>query len=271
MTELEATTLSRRDVVKAGALLATVPLIGPGAAAAQEVPEVPRNRTLILRWGRPQPTHVDYELWNGYPVGANHQNGLGLLHEPLAFYSAFADKTIPWLAESWEYNADSTDSGSRPAPASPGATATPFSAEDVAYTINTVRELGANVKWGVDVEPFVDDGDRRDRYRRPRDVQDPGPALHVLHDLQVRHRPLHRARSTSSRARTGRPSRTSTSPTACRSRPAPGRSSSPRRSRRSSTGATPGGRSIRAWSTPCPRSSGSSTSPVTDERRWPSS
>ena len=36
LTELEATMLSRRDVVKAGALLATVPLIGASAAAAQE-------------------------------------------------------------------------------------------------------------------------------------------------------------------------------------------------------------------------------------------
>ena len=72
MTELEATKLSRRDVVKAGALLATVPLIGVSGVAAQEVAEVPRNRTLLLRWsGNSQPTHVDYDLWNGYPVGAN--------------------------------------------------------------------------------------------------------------------------------------------------------------------------------------------------------
>src|SRR5688500_18481384 len=104
VTELEATKLSRRDVVKAGALLASAPLIGAGAASAQEIPEVPRNRTLILRWShQSQPTHVEYDLWNGYLVGAHHQNGLNLFYEPLAYYSAFADETIPWLAESWEY------------------------------------------------------------------------------------------------------------------------------------------------------------------------
>ena len=133
MAVLEATKLSRRNIVKAGALLATVPFAGgisgytasAAALAAQEVPEVARNRTLILRWSQnSQPTHIDYELWNGYTVGANHQNGLGLFYEPLAFYSAFADKMIPWLAESWEYNADFNRADDQaPAPASPGATA----------------------------------------------------------------------------------------------------------------------------------------------------
>jgi len=93
VTKLEAMWLSRRDVVKAGALLATVPFIGAGAAAAQDIPDVPRNETLILRWSQnSQPTHIDFDIWSGYPVGGNHQNGLGLFYEPLAFYSAFADQ-----------------------------------------------------------------------------------------------------------------------------------------------------------------------------------
>ena len=34
---------------------------------------------------------------------------------------------------------------------------TPFSAEDVAYTFNTLRDLGPKVKWGVDVNQALDE------------------------------------------------------------------------------------------------------------------
>src|SRR5687768_4516693 len=96
-------------MVKTGAAVAVAaPFVGAIGAAAQDIPEVPRERTLFLRWGSPAGTYDDYELWNGYALGANHQNGLGIFYEPLAFYSAFANETIPWLAESWSYNEDST-------------------------------------------------------------------------------------------------------------------------------------------------------------------
>jgi len=80
------------------ATAATPPAPGPTPPRAQ-IPAKPRNRTLILRWGGQEGRHIDWELWNGYAVGANHQNGLGILYEPLAYYSAFADKWYPWLAE----------------------------------------------------------------------------------------------------------------------------------------------------------------------------
>ena len=48
---------------------------------------------------------VDYELWNPYAIGANHQNGPNLIYEPLAYYSAFADKWYMWLAESYRVHA----------------------------------------------------------------------------------------------------------------------------------------------------------------------
>ena len=162
MTELQSTRLSRRDVVKAGAAIAAVPFfgagIGPDLAVAQEIPTVDRNRTLLLRWsGNSQPRHLDFDLWNGYPVGANHQNGLGLFYEPLAFYSAFADQTIPWLAESWAYNDDLTELRITTRSGITWSDGEPFSAEDVAFTLNAVREAGPKVRWGVDVEQFVSD------------------------------------------------------------------------------------------------------------------
>ena len=93
--------VSRRTLVKAGAAGAAIaataggiaPMVGPINVAAQDLADIDRNRTLILRWSGQAGRYVDVELWNGYlPTGSNHQNGLGILHEPLAFYSAFADE-----------------------------------------------------------------------------------------------------------------------------------------------------------------------------------
>src|SRR5215217_5029862 len=153
--------LSRRNLVKSGAALAAVaPLVGSignvAEVAAQEVKEVPRNRTLILRWAGTAGRYVDDQLWSGYPVGSNHQNGLGILHEPLVYYSAFADKTYPWLAESWEYNADFTQLTIKTRSGITWSDGTPLSAADVATTISMVRDAGPKVTRGVECQQFVD-------------------------------------------------------------------------------------------------------------------
>jgi peptide/nickel transport system substrate-binding protein len=157
VAEINSRKLSRRGLVKAGAAVAAASSLSmPTLVGAQDIPEKPRNRSLILRWGGVAGRHEDYDLWSGYPVGANHQNGLGLLHEPLAFYSAFADETIPWLAESWEYNPDFTELRINTRAGITWSDGTPFSAEDVAYTFTALKELGAQVRWGVDVQQFVE-------------------------------------------------------------------------------------------------------------------
>ena len=155
MTDSRYPKLSRRSVVKGGTALAAgaavAPALGAAATAAQtgDPAEVPRERTLILRWGGQEGRYIDAELWNGYLIASSHQNGLGIFHEPLAFYSAFADETIPWLAEKWEYNADSTQLTITTRSGITWSDGQPFSAEDVAYTIQTLTTLGAEVKWST--------------------------------------------------------------------------------------------------------------------------
>jgi hypothetical protein len=130
----------------------------------EDVDDVARERTLFLRWGGQEGRFVDHELWNGYAIGANHQNGLGILYEPLAFYSAFADETIPWLAEDWEYNDDSTELTINLRQGIEWSDGEPFTAEDVAFTINHLNEIGAEVRWGVDVQQFVDNAEAVDEH-----------------------------------------------------------------------------------------------------------
>jgi len=161
--------LSRREFIKAGTMVAGAAALSPalaGSAAAQapRPKAVPRNRTLSLVWfGSREGRWVDYELWNPYAVGANHQNGPSLLYEPLAYYSAFADKEYMWLAESYKYSADFKELTIKTRSGITWSDGEPFSAEDVAYTLTSLRDLGPKVRWGVDVRQFMQEAKATDR------------------------------------------------------------------------------------------------------------
>ena len=154
----------RRDVIKGGMAAAAAAML-PAPVVEAETAAIPRERTMILiginsrdgRW-------IDYELWNPYAIGANHQNGPNLIYEPLAYYSAFADKWYMWLAESYEFAPDFKKLTIKTRANIKWSDGAPFSADDVAYTMNTLRDLGPKVKWG----------DRRQRRRstmRPRSTR----------------------------------------------------------------------------------------------------
>jgi peptide/nickel transport system substrate-binding protein len=100
---------------------------------------------------------VDFELWNPYAIGANHQNGPGILYEPLAYYSAFADKEYLWLAEGYRYRGDFRELTIKIRSGIRWSDGVPFSAEDVAYTLMSLRDLGPKVRWGVDVQQFMEE------------------------------------------------------------------------------------------------------------------
>ena len=94
--------------------------------------------------------------------GTTHQDGLQVIYEPLAFYSAFADEEILWLAESYSFNDDFTELTIKTRSGINWSDGEPFSAEDVAYTIDTLRQLGAEVMWGTEMATFVEKAEATD-------------------------------------------------------------------------------------------------------------
>jgi peptide/nickel transport system substrate-binding protein len=69
-------------------------------APATPLPDVPRNQTLILGWSITSPIGVT----NPWAVpGYTHQEGNVMMWEPLEYFAIFADKYVPWLADSVEY------------------------------------------------------------------------------------------------------------------------------------------------------------------------
>jgi peptide/nickel transport system substrate-binding protein len=147
--------LSRREFIHAGLFVAGAAALLPGRGLGAKIKEVPRNRTLILVWTGREGRWIDHELWNPYAIGANHQSGPGIFYEPLAYYSAFADREYLWLAESYTYSPDFRELTVKTRSGIKWSDGVPFSAEDVAYTLNSLRDLGPKVRWGVDVQQFM--------------------------------------------------------------------------------------------------------------------
>src|SRR5262249_54749668 len=96
--------LSRRRFIKIGAMAVGASALPSVTMTSAQPRSVPRTRTLTLVWsGSREGRWIDYELWNPYAIGSNHQNGPGILYEPLAYYSAFAGKEDLWLAGGAQY------------------------------------------------------------------------------------------------------------------------------------------------------------------------
>jgi peptide/nickel transport system substrate-binding protein len=140
----------------------TAPVAAATAAptAAQAAPaqpaQVPRNRSLILMWAGTDGKYIDAELWNPFAPDANHQNGPGLFYEPLYFYSAYANKEIPWLAESYQYSPDYKQLTIKTRSGISWSDGQPFSSKDVAFTITESAKQGNKIKFGSDVATFLD-------------------------------------------------------------------------------------------------------------------
>ena len=223
------------------------------SARAQDVKDVPREKTLILRWAgasrplrRSEPLERLPDRLQPPERPRNPARATGLLQRLRRRDHPLAGGELGVQRGLHRPCSIKTRSGiileRRHARSRRRTSPTPS---------RTAGELGSAVKWGVDVSTFLEIGRGGDGDRRPPDVQDSRATLHVLHDLQVRHRLLHRAEAHLRGPGLERRSRTSISPPGCRSPLDRGRSSSPRRSRRSSTGATPGGRWMRASSPQC--------------------
>src|SRR5207249_10133881 len=127
------------------------------AETPADVKQVPRNRTLVQVRGGTQGKYITHELWSPYAIGANPQLGGNMIYEPLAFYSAYADKETLWLAESYQYSPDFKSLTVKTRQNIKWSDGKPFSAEDVAFTLTSLKTLGPKVKWGKDVQDSLED------------------------------------------------------------------------------------------------------------------
>ena len=140
---------------------------GRGSRAVEGIKDIPRKTFIAVRGGQ-QGKFVEWDQWNPFVPVANHQFAVGLMYEPLAFYSAFADKEYMWLAESYEYSADYKELTIKVRPGIKWSDGAAFTAEDVTFTLNACKESGAEIRWGANVSSFMDKPPRRSIDSPPR-------------------------------------------------------------------------------------------------------
>jgi ABC-type transport system substrate-binding protein len=106
--------------------------VAPQVRSTSPLHDVPRNRTLVLGWGTGSPIGVT----NPWALpGYTHQEGNNLLWEGLSYYAIFADKELPWLADSMEYTKpDFTELTIKLNPQATWSDGVPITSNDVVFT-----------------------------------------------------------------------------------------------------------------------------------------
>jgi peptide/nickel transport system substrate-binding protein len=145
------------------------------APAVAGLPEVPRNRTLIVAH---LTAFLSPEMWSPYNLGGTHQQGVGLFHEPLVYADMLNGHEYPWLAERWEYNEDATELTYYLRDGVTWSDGEPFNAEDVAFTLNKLRDEGGNVRMGGIYQTFVKEAVAVDDLTVTITFNSPSPRFH---------------------------------------------------------------------------------------------
>lgn len=146
----------------------------PEPAETGGLREIPRERTLILQNGGVEGQYTNVGLGNMYAQGSTGHRAVTGAMEPLFYYSAFADETIPWLATGAEYNDDYTELTVFIREGAEWNDGTPFTANDVVFTINMLKEFqpllrdSAFINNAVAEATVVDDLTARITFNAPR-------------------------------------------------------------------------------------------------------
>jgi len=113
---------------------------------------VARNRTLASIFNIIHPAGIG----NPYASGYTHQCGGAAQMEALFYYVALNDKTWPWLAESYAYNADATECTVHLRKGIKWNDGTPFTAKDVAFTYNFLIKFAPAISDSVMIKKNID-------------------------------------------------------------------------------------------------------------------
>lgn len=139
------------------------------AAAPANVPEVPRNQTLVLSVSDSINQMTDTDIMNPFLNGVQ-RTGWHFSYEPLYYYdSVWNDKTsapagltgqkgeIPYQAESYAYNADYTELTVKIKQGVTWSDGKPLTTDDLIFTVNMLKDNAPKLIFSGNVKLWVKD------------------------------------------------------------------------------------------------------------------
>ena len=161
----------------ANSLVTALALFSTTAALSQNLPEVPRDRTLISQ---------GWDFYNQVPSPANFNPYAGvLLHQrnslhytvnEMLFYTNHNDnKIIPWQASSFEYNKDFTEITIKLHDNVVWSDGQPFTAEDVVFTLGMLRAAAPDIILSGAIKEWVASESASDKLTVKIKLNKPGP------------------------------------------------------------------------------------------------
>src|SRR5918993_5924443 len=116
-------------------------------ALAQSLPNVPRNKTLIVAANVEAPVYRNVGLSNPYSLNnEDFRNSIINMFEPLFYYNSNTDEVIPWLATGLDYAPDFSSVTVKLRDGVTWSDGQPFTADDVVYTLEMLIANGKGKK-----------------------------------------------------------------------------------------------------------------------------
>ena len=154
--EVEVEKIVERQVIKEVPVEKIVVQTKIEIQEAEAPKKIKRNRTLIAIGSGEAGNKPS--MWSPYPLGGDQASAIAWMYGALDYVTSNSDldaANILWLAESWSYNDDFTVLTYKIRDGAAWRDGTPFSADDVAFTLNTLVECGASCRLGPTVAKDV--------------------------------------------------------------------------------------------------------------------
>ena len=128
----------------------------PTAVPEEEgIKDVPREKTFINGYWYYEGELREWDIYTPFCLGGDYQLGMNMIYEGMAYWNAFRDETYWWQAESAEYNDDNTELTINLRPEIEWSDGTPFTADDVVYTIQHLMDIGVEVRHGAEIQQYT--------------------------------------------------------------------------------------------------------------------
>lgn len=160
-----------------GATALVTILAGAGFATAQDVKEVPRNRTLISQGWDYYNAVPSIDNFNPYAGVLLHQrNSLHYtVYESLFYTNHFTNELIPWIGESYTYNDDFTEITVKLRDGVKWSDGEALDAEDVVFTFDMLKGAAPDLLFSSAIAEWVASAEAIDPLTVKITLTKPGP------------------------------------------------------------------------------------------------